>query len=177
MNRRLLIIVLMACLLPLGMQAQQGTFRFAQLTDIHLTPNNPNPTEDLLRSVAQINATDSIDFVLVTGDLTEEGDRTTMEKVKSCLDLLKVPYHVVLGNHETKWSDSGCTAFGEIFGGELFEFEHKGFLFPRLQLRSADAYGLRACSAARHPLDDGRNGEKRQRQTGDTCHPLSANGR
>ena len=72
----------MACLLPLGMQAQQGTFRFAQLTDIHLTPNNPNPTEDLLRSVAQINATDSIDFVLVTGDLTEEGDRTTMEKVK-----------------------------------------------------------------------------------------------
>ena len=119
----------MACLLPLGMQAQQGTFRFAQLTDIHLTPNNPNPTEDLLRSVAQINATDSIDFVLVTGDLTEEGDRTTMEKVKSCLDLLKVPYHVVLGNHETKWSDSGCTAFGEIFGGERFEFEHKGFLF------------------------------------------------
>ena len=41
----------------------------AQLTDIHLTPNNPNPTEDLLRSVAQINATDSIDFVLVTGCL------------------------------------------------------------------------------------------------------------
>ena len=129
MNRRLLIFVLMACLLPLGMQAQQGTFRFAQLTDIHLTPNNPNPTEDLLRSIAQINATDSIDFVLVTGDLTEEGDRATMEKVKSCLDLLKVPYHVALGNHETKWSDSGCTAFGEIFGGERFEFEHKGFLF------------------------------------------------
>ena len=53
----------------------------------------------------------------------------------------------------------GCTAFGEIFGGERFEFEHKGFLFPRLQLRSADAYGLRACSAARYPLDDGGNGE------------------
>ena len=99
-------------------------------TDRHSSdPNNPNPTEDLLRSIAQINATDSIDFVLVTGDLTEEGDRATMEKVKSCLDLLKVPYHVALGNHETKWSDSGCTAFGEIFGGERFEFEHKGFLF------------------------------------------------
>ena len=34
-----------------------------------------------------------------------------------------------MGNHETKWSDSGCTAFGEIFGGERFDFEHKGFLF------------------------------------------------
>ena len=129
MNRRLFISVLFVCLLSFTVRAQQGTFRFAQLTDIHLNPNNPNPTEDLLRSIAQINATDSLDFVLVTGDLTEEGDRATMEKVKSCLDLLKVKYYVVLGNHETKWSDSGCTAFGEIFGGERFDFEHKGFLF------------------------------------------------
>lgn len=129
MNRRLLLTVLFACLLPFAVQAQQGTFRFAHLTDIHFSPNNPNPTEDLLRSIAQINATDSIDFVLVTGDITEEGDRATMEKVKSCLDLLKAKYYVTLGNHETKWSDSGCTAFGEIFGGERVEFEHKGFLF------------------------------------------------
>lgn len=129
MNRRLFISVLFVCLLSFTVWAQQGTFRFAQLTDIHLSPNNPNPTEDLLRSIAQINATDSLDFVLVTGDLTEEGDRATMEKVKSCLDLLKVKYYVALGNHETKWSDSGCTAFGEIFGGERFDFEHKGFLF------------------------------------------------
>ena len=129
MNRRLFISVLFVCLLSFTVRAQQGTFRFAQLTDIHLSPNNPNPTEDLLRSIAQINATDSLDFVLVTGDLTEEGDRATMEKVKSCLDLLKVKYYVALGNHETKWSDSGCTAFGEIFGGERFDFEHNGFLF------------------------------------------------
>ena len=129
MNRRLFISALLVCLLPFMAQAQQISFRFAQLTDIHLSPSNPNPTEDLLRSIAQINATDSIDFVLVTGDITEEGDRATMEKVKSCLDLLKVKYYVALGNHETKWSDSGCTAFGEIFGGERFDFEHKGFLF------------------------------------------------
>ena len=129
MKRRLLIMFLLGCLLPFAVQAQHGTFRFAQITDIHFSPNNPNPTEDLLRSVAQINATDSIDFVLVTGDITEEGDRATMLKVKETLDLLKAKYYVVLGNHETKWSDSGCTAFGEIFGGERFEFKHKGILF------------------------------------------------
>lgn len=110
-------------------RAQQGSFRFAQLTDLHFASGNPNPTEDLLRSVAQINATDSIDFVLVTGDLTDNGDRACMERVKSCLDLLKVPYYTVMGNHETKWSESGCTAFSDIYGNERFQFMHKGFLF------------------------------------------------
>ena len=75
MKRRLLIMFLSLCLLPFMVQAQHGTFRFAQITDIHFSPNNSNPTEDLLRSVAQINATDSIDFVLVTGDIAEEGDQ------------------------------------------------------------------------------------------------------
>ena len=129
MKKLLITLVFMICLFPFGVQAQSVNFRFAHLTDLHFSPNNPNPTEDLLRSVAQINATEGIDFVLVTGDITEEGDRKSMEKVKSCLDLLKVKYYVALGNHETKWSDSGCTAFGEIFGSERFEFEYKGFLF------------------------------------------------
>ncbi len=131
MNRRLsTFVIILFFLLPAAVQAQAtGSFRFAQLTDIHLSPNNPKPAEDLKRSVEQINTTPGIDFVLVTGDLTEEGDRATMLLVKSILDQLKVKYYVILGNHETKWSDSGCTAFSDIFGGERFEFEHKGFLF------------------------------------------------
>lgn len=126
---RNILIFLSLYLLPASMQAQLENFRFAQLTDLHLSPDNPEPTEDLLRSVAQLNATDSIDFVLVTGDLTEAGDQSTMQHVKSCLDLLKMPYYVVSGNHETKWSESGYTAFEKVFGQERFEFEHKGILF------------------------------------------------
>ena len=88
MNRRLSIfVIILFFLLPVAARAQvTGSFRFAQLTDIHLNPNNPKPTEDLKRSVEQINATPGVDFVLVTGDLTEEGDRTTMLVVKSILD-------------------------------------------------------------------------------------------
>ena len=89
MNRRLFISALLVCLLPFMAQAQQIAFRFAQLTDIHLSPSNPNPTEDLLRSIAQINATDSSDSVLVTDDIADEGDRANKEKVKSCLDHVK----------------------------------------------------------------------------------------
>lgn len=123
------IFFFLFALLPSTLMAQHGTFRFAQLTDVHLSSNSSAPTEYLLKSIAQINATDSIDFVLVTGDLTEEGDRKTLEKVKDCLNLLKVPVYVVLGNHETTWSNSGCTAFKELFGEERFEFTHKGILF------------------------------------------------
>lgn len=129
MKQKAYFLLCLCCWLVLGAQAQQSCFRFAHLTDLHISPNNAQPTEDLLRSVAQLNATDGLDFVIVTGDLTEEGDRASLEKVKSCLDLLKMPHYTVLGNHETKWSESGCTAFAEIFDAERFKLEHKGFLF------------------------------------------------
>ncbi|MBR6988304.1 MAG: PQQ-binding-like beta-propeller repeat protein [Bacteroidaceae bacterium] len=117
----------LSLLLTLSLQAQN--FKFAQLTDVHLNHDNLEKVEDLLRSIAQINATDGLDFVLITGDISDEGDRYTMEKAKGCFDLLRYPYYMVLGNHETKWSDSGCTAFEEIFGYERFELEHKGVYF------------------------------------------------
>lgn len=107
----------------------QVPFKFAQLTDIHLNHDSPEHIEDLLRSVASINATDGLDFVLITGDITDEGDRYTMERAKNIFDLLRYPYYIVLGNHETKWSDSSCTGYEEIFGYERFEFEHKGVYF------------------------------------------------
>ena len=104
-------------------------FRFAQLTDIHLNHDNAEKVEDLLKSIAQINATDGLDFVLITGDISDEGDRYTMQKAKDCFDLLRYPYYIIMGNHETTWSESGCTAFEEIFGYERFELLHKGVYF------------------------------------------------
>lgn len=104
-------------------------FRFAQLTDIHLSGREGPHTDDLMRSIAQINATEGLDFVLVTGDVSECGDRATLLVVKECLSHLSIPYYIILGNHETKWSDSGCTAWQQVFGYERFEFTHKGIHF------------------------------------------------
>jgi outer membrane protein assembly factor BamB/predicted phosphodiesterase len=103
-------------------------FRFALVTDLHVTKVG-NAAEDLRNAVNQINASHDIEFVLVTGDLTEEGDRASLLKAKTILDSLKVKYYAIPGNHETKWSESGMTAFGAIFGDERFEMEYKGFLF------------------------------------------------
>lgn len=103
--------------------------RIAQLTDIHLADNMPQNREALLRNIDRINALDSIDFVLITGDVSEDGDRKSLTIARDCFQTLKRPYYVCMGNHETKWSDSGCTAWQEIFGYERFEYTCKGVHF------------------------------------------------
>ena len=67
-----IINLLLLLSLVLGLQA--ANLRFALLTDIHISPTNPGPLEDLKRSIDEIRTNDSIDFVIVSGDLTEAGD-------------------------------------------------------------------------------------------------------
>ncbi|GHT10066.1 serine/threonine protein kinase [Bacteroidia bacterium] len=129
MKRKFLLVLCAFALQTTALWAQPATpFRFALVTDLHVT-HAGNAEKDLQNAVNQINASDDIEFVLVTGDLSEEGDRESLQKAKTILDQLKVKYYAIPGNHETKWSESGMTAFGDIYGSERFEFEHKGFLF------------------------------------------------
>ena len=106
-----------------------ANFKFAFLTDIHITAGDSVPYNDLARSVEQINQTAGIEFAIISGDITNIGDRRSMEVVKSLLDKLTVKYYIVPGNHETKWSESGVTDFAHVFGSERFRFEHGGILF------------------------------------------------
>jgi outer membrane protein assembly factor BamB/predicted phosphodiesterase len=129
MNRHFFCVLIAFTVSITVLFSQTGEhFRFALVTDLHVTKTG-TAAEDLQNAVARINNTEGIDFVLVTGDLTEEGDRTSLLKAKTILDRLNVKYYAIPGNHETKWSESGVTAFGDIFGDERFEFEYKGFLF------------------------------------------------
>lgn len=122
------IFLVVFCIM-LGCSVMAQHFRFAQITDIHLNSKLPERRVDLMESIERINQTDSLDFVLITGDISDDGDKLAMADAKKCFDLLHVPYYIIMGNHETKWSDSGCMAWKEIFGYERFEFEHKGVHF------------------------------------------------
>ena len=104
-------------------------FTFALLTDTHISTSNPNPMEDLQRSIADINRNPDIEFVVVTGDLTESGDRASIQAIKDALDELKVPYYAASGNHETTWSESGVMDFTRVFGDSRFAFAHAGAYF------------------------------------------------
>ncbi len=102
---------------------------FALLTDIHVSNSNPQPLVDLQRSVADINNVADVDFVIVSGDLTESGDRQALETVKTELDKLRVPYYATSGNHETTWSESGVMDFSRVFGNNRFSFTHDSIFF------------------------------------------------
>lgn len=123
-----ILILIVISLFSLTVSLWGQDFRFALVTDLHVTKDSL-AYNDLKRTVEQINSTLNISFVLVTGDITEEGDRASLYKAKSLLDKLNVKYYIISGNHETKWSESGSTDFGHIFGSERFKFQYNGYTF------------------------------------------------
>lgn len=125
-TRILLILGLSLHLFHLSGQEQR--IRFAFLTDLHYAEGAPS-VQDLRTCIRDVNAQEGLDFVLVGGDLTDFGSDEEIRGVKHLLDSLRYRYYVVAGNHDAKWSESGCNTFSKVFGYEHFEFECKGWRF------------------------------------------------
>ena len=90
------------------------TLHVVFFTDIHVTPGNAQ--DSLFRmAVAEANASDA-ELVIFGGDLTNTGSDEELEHVYGLMSQLEKPWFTVMGNHETTWSESGCTTFRRIFG-------------------------------------------------------------
>src|SRR5881628_1867656 len=74
-----------------------GRFRFAVINDIHYMSDECGVW---LRGVAERVKADRPEFCIVAGDLTEHGTEEHMRAVREILDELRVPIHVVVGNHD-----------------------------------------------------------------------------
>ncbi len=109
--------------------AQWKPFRFAFISDTHIGSPNGGAEEDLRRTVADINQTTDIAFVVITGDITELGTDAEIKLAKEILSGLKVTYYIIPGNHDSGWSESGGVTFGQVFGNDKFEFEYNGISF------------------------------------------------
>ncbi len=126
MRRSILLLVAF----PFLLFAQSAPFRFAWLTDTHV--GGTTGAEDLRAVVEDLNGeirNAGIRFVIVSGDVTEYGSLEQLRLAKQILDSLPVPYYIIPGNHDTKWSESGATDFPRIFGADRFVFEHEGIRF------------------------------------------------
>lgn len=82
---------------------------FAQLSDIHITSKHDElfnivpMSNHLFECVEHINnLATKPDLVLVTGDISNNGQIKQLEIAKQCLDKLKCPYYVIPGNHDNR---------------------------------------------------------------------------
>lgn len=108
----------------------QERWRVAVLADTHLSPGRAEAERALRECVSELNVLgDSIDLVLVAGDISEGGDSVSLQRSFDILSQLTVPFLAVPGNHETKWSESLATDFGKIFGYERFSYDLASFRF------------------------------------------------
>jgi 3',5'-cyclic AMP phosphodiesterase CpdA len=82
--------------------------KFVQITDLHLVPDGEellgfNPLERLSACIADINRhREGVSFCVFTGDLTDRGDRQAYGVLRECLEMLELPYHLMLGNHDRR---------------------------------------------------------------------------
>lgn len=116
-----------AVLLLIANFAYAQNFKYAFVTDTHV--GTATGEEDLRRTVADINTQNDIDFVLVTGDITEMGTNEELKLAKEILSSLNKKHYVIPGNHDTGWSESGGVSFIKEFGYDKFTFDHNGFRF------------------------------------------------
>ncbi len=119
--------LLLLALLLATPPAQSRDLRIAWLSDTHV--GSQTGAADLSEAVRMINADTTIDFTLLTGDVTEMGSDAELRLANSTLDSLRRPCFVVPGNHDTKWSESGCTTFPRLRGGDRFAHAAGPFLF------------------------------------------------
>ena len=126
-TRRAALVGLLLCLLPLFVLAESGPFRFAWLSDTHV--GSGTGEQDLRAAVRDINSLTGLSFVVHSGDVTEYGSREQLRLAKTLLDGIKIPCHVIPGNHDCKWSESGATDFTRLWKEDRFVFEQGGYRF------------------------------------------------
>ncbi len=122
MNKKMrngaLALLTMMAMAPAAANAQ----KFAVFSDIHVTPGNENDRM-LRKAVEEVNK-GGFDYVIVNGDLTNEGSDAEINNVKSILDgITEAPLIVLPGNHENTWSQSATKTFVDVFGNDRFVFE------------------------------------------------------
>jgi predicted phosphodiesterase len=103
------------------------TVRFAVIADTHIGAGTA--AADLQSIVGRINALPGLDFAVLVGDIAEKGRDAEFAEAKRLLGGLKIPWHVVPGNHDSHWIGQGLIGFREASASDRFFFEKSGQTF------------------------------------------------
>ena len=105
----------------------QAPLKFVHLSDTHI--GSLTGADDLRKTVQDINQDTSIQFIIISGDITEFGSDNEIQLAKQILDSFKKPWYIVPGNHDGNWSESGANTFKKVFGTETFLFSAGQYVF------------------------------------------------
>ncbi len=173
--KTILLVLLLADAACVAAQSRRkDDITVAVLADLHVTPNN-ECDKQIERAVEEINRS-HYDLVVVAGDLTNMGSNEELRNIYGKLRRLRHRTLTTVGNHETTWSESGCTEFGRLWGHDgnvamqvgnyLFVAYHAG---PYMKMaeggiptqtlawidkRMAKADGRRIVSVCHYPLNN-----------------------
>lgn len=107
--------------------------RFAVVGDVHYS------YDELDYAVDRLNAMEGIEFVVQVGDFTDVGTVQEYRLAKDRFDALRVPYLVVLGNHDML--GRGDEIFDRMFGMRDGTFDYRGARFLMVDTNSRE-YGF-----------------------------------
>ena len=114
--RKTILAAVLCC--AAGAHAQH----IAVLSDIHVSPGGANEKQ-LRLAVEEINNT-PFDYVIMNGDLANEGSDAELVNVKAILDSIRHPLYVLPGNHESTWSQSATKTFVDLWGNDRFVIDN-----------------------------------------------------
>lgn len=107
-NKTLLLFIGILCCLPLSAQhrfsfRKDGTFKIAQFTDIHWTPQSPNCSITASTIQAVLKA-EQPDIAILTGDVVTDAPASDgWNAVIRIFEEAKMPFAVLMGNHDAEY--------------------------------------------------------------------------
>jgi len=117
-------------------------FRFAFITDMHIDVKKEQPSEDLLHAINEINSNTSIEFSIIGGDVTQDGDSASLCYARTLLNQLKKPYYITFGNHDVRTSSPENRMYKAIFGADRFSFIYQNIFFIGFTTAPTSNYGI-----------------------------------
>lgn len=95
------------------------SFKVFHITDTHLESARTLSSDKLLYSLYQA-ALSNADFVIITGDLTDDGFLATFNYLRGILRQSRVPVFVCPGNHDRDAGSTEYNTYVSVFGADYY---------------------------------------------------------
>jgi outer membrane protein assembly factor BamB len=117
MKKLILVLVLIICL---GGISSGQNIKYAWIINPGI--GNLGADSALANIVANINSDSTLGFAIVSGNLTAHGLNKELEQIKSILDNLSIPYRIIPGENDLRWSESAGREIKSVFENDHFIF-------------------------------------------------------